>query len=289
MSPRNALGKGLGSLIPTEVDGDEDSVFRYVATERIVANQFQPRKHFDEEALEALTASVKEMGVLQPILLREIEDGQYELIAGERRWRSAQRAGLDEIPAIVRDVSDVASLAEAVVENIHRQDLNPLEEAAAYRQLLDDFELTHEELAVRMGKSRATISNTLRLLQLPAPVQRLVADQELTAGHARAILAVPERSAQEALAQRIVSEGLSVRAAEEAAKPTLEVGKGETRSAPASLPLTRDPALLELEEILSERFATNVGVTVGTKRGKIVIDFADIADLERIYRLLLDK
>ncbi len=289
MSPRNALGKGLGSLIPTDLDGDDDSVFRYVATAKIVPNQFQPRKHFDEEALEALTASVKEMGVLQPVLLREVEAGQYELIAGERRWRSAQRAGLDEIPAIVRDVSDVASLAEAVVENIHRQDLNPLEEAAAYRQLLDDFELTHEELAARMGKSRATISNTLRLLQLPAPVQRLVADQQLTAGHARAILAVPERSAQEELAQRIVREGLSVRAAEDAAKPTLEVGKPESSAAPVSLPLTRDPALLELEEILSERFATNVGVTVGAKRGKIVIDFADIADLERIYRLLLDK
>lgn len=284
MAPRNALGKGLGALIPTDLDDEDGPVFRHVPLDKIEPNKNQPRKHFDEEALVSLTASIRELGVLQPVLLRESDEGVYELIAGERRWRCAQRAGLDEVPAIVRSVSDLTALAEAVVENIHRQDLNPLEEAAAFRQLIEDFELTHEQLATKMGRSRAAISNCLRLLQLPAPVQRLVIERELSAGHARAILAITGRRAQEELANRIISEGLSVRAAENASKGSDAEPQASDKS--VTLPKVRDPALLELEELLSERFSTNVSVSMGSGRGRIVIDFADVEDLERVYRIL---
>jgi len=260
----------------------------------ITPNQRQPRTQFDEEALAALTASVRELGVLQPVLVRATGGGSYELIAGERRWRAAKRAGLSLIPAIVRTVDDTLSLEQALVENVQREDLNPLDEAAAYQQLLEDFHLTHDELASRVGRSRAAISNTLRLFQLPPTVQRLVAEGRLTAGHARALLTTPDRSYQEALAQRIVTDGMSVRAVEEAARqhntdhaagppPPAAAGAGaESRR-------LRPPGLLELEELLSTHLDTRVNITMGGAKGakgKVTIEFATLEDLERIYRAM---
>jgi ParB family transcriptional regulator, chromosome partitioning protein len=281
------LGRGLGALIPSEA-ATSSQAFRHIPIDQIVANPNQPRRHFDEEALDALAASIRMLGVLQPVLVRPSGDG-YELIAGERRWRAARRAGLSDLPAVVREQDDGTALVEAVVENIQRQDLHALEEAAAYRQLLEDFDLTHEALAERVGRSRASITNTLRLLQLPTAVQRLVADRRLTAGHARAVLAVPDPAAQQELANRIVREDLSVRAAEEAARDHLAedgTARVTTRRAPPVAPPPKAAALLELEERLAEQLSTNVEVTMTGKRGRIVIDFATVDDLERIYRAL---
>jgi len=254
----------------------------------ISANRRQPRTAFDEEALAALTASVRELGVLQPVLVRATGPGDYELVAGERRWRAAKRAGLQVIPALVRTTDDAASLEQALVENLQREDLNPMDEGAAYQQLIEDFHLTHDEVAARMGKSRTTITNTLRLFQLPPSVQRLVADGKLSAGHARSLLSSPDRSFQESLAKRVVSEGLSVRAVEAAAKAhgqpkesTTESGRVTTGS--GSL---RPPGLLELEELLSGHLETRVKVQLGAGRGKVTIEFADLEDLERIYRAM---
>jgi ParB family chromosome partitioning protein len=238
-----------------------------------------------------LTASVRELGVLQPILVRATGGGSYELIAGERRWRAAKRAGLSLVPAIVRTVDDTASLEQALVENIQREDLNPLDEAAAYQQLLEDFHLTHDELAARVGKSRAAISNTLRLFQLPPTVQRLLAEAKLTAGHARALLTTPDRAYQEELAQRIVADGMSVRAVEDAAR---QHNKGPDpsdngdRSAAAAGPSRRlrPPGLLELEELLSGHLDTRVSIAIGSSKGRVTIEFADLEDLERIYRAM---
>jgi ParB family chromosome partitioning protein len=280
------LGKGLGALIPSEapsVDDDAASGLLEVPITSLVANRFQPRTHFDEEALTSLTASIRELGVLQPVLVRAAGDGTYELIAGERRWRAAKRAGLSMIPVVVREATDTNALEQALVENLHREDLNPLEEAAAYQQLLDDFALTHEQVARRVGKSRAAVSNTLRLFQLPPAVQRLVHDGQLSAGHARALLGSPDRTFQEALARKAVSAGFSVRQVEDAVRR-----RTDTDETPAPEPTTtlRAPGLLELEELLSERLSTRVNVTMGAKRGKVVIDFASLEDLERIYRAM---
>lgn len=286
MARTAGLGKGLGALIPTESDTDSaGDTYRELALGDIDVNQFQPRTHFDDDALESLTASVREFGVLQPILVREKEDGRFELVAGERRVRAARDAGLQAIPAIVRVVDDQTSLVQAVVENIHREDLNPLEEAAAYQQLLDDFDVTHEELATRLGKGRATISNTLRLLQLSVPVQRALVDGEISAGHARALLACPDEDAQVALVARIAAEGLSVRAVEQAVRDldAAPVGSDNGSSQPGD---TRPPAVLELEALLAERLATNVRVSIGSKRGRVTIDFATLDDLERIYHII---
>jgi ParB family chromosome partitioning protein len=252
-------------------------------------NPRQPRDHFDEEALASLSASIKELGVLQPVLVRPVGD-EFELVAGERRWRAAKRAGLQSIPAIVRDTTDDASLEQALVENLHREDLNALEEAAAYQQLLEDFKLTHEELAARVGKSRAAISNTLRLFQLPAGVQRLVADGQLSAGHARALLGTPDRAFQESLARKAVAEGWSVRAVEEAVRARGGGEPAEGEAAPPAQPAKRlrAPGLLELEELLAGFLDTRVSVTMGPKRGKVVIEFGDLEDLERIYRVMTD-
>ncbi|MDP8992375.1 MAG: ParB/RepB/Spo0J family partition protein, partial [Actinomycetota bacterium] len=184
MARRSGLGKGLGALIPTEVMANRESELLELPITSIRASAHQPRKHFEEESLAALTASVRELGVLQPVLVRPAGEDTYELVAGERRWRAAKRAGLPTIPALVREVSDDVSIEQALVENLHREDLNPLEEAAAYQQLIEDFELTHEELARRVGKSRAAITNTLRLFQLPPAIQRMVAESQLSAGHA---------------------------------------------------------------------------------------------------------
>jgi ParB family chromosome partitioning protein len=276
---RSGLGKGLGSLIPTEVTGDRSSALLEIPVAAIEPNPHQPRRHFDEESLAALTASV-----------RRLTDDRYELIAGERRWRSASRAGLSTIPAVVRDSTELASLEQALVENLHRADLNPLEEAAAYQQLIEEFGLTHERLSTRVGRSRAAITNTLRLFQLPPPVQKLVGDGQLSAGHARALLATPDRAFQEALARRAVSDQLSVRAVEEAVRVRNELGAGHHPAPSPSAerqPLKlRPPGLLELEELLSTHLDTRVQVDFGSGRGKVVIDFADLEDLERIYRTM---
>jgi ParB family transcriptional regulator, chromosome partitioning protein len=288
---RSGLGKGLGSLIPTDVTGDHSSALLDLPVTSIDPNPHQPRRHFDEEALASLTASVRELGVLQPILVRRISEERYELIAGERRWRSAKRAGLSTIPAVVRDSTEMASLEQALVENLHREDLNPLEEAAAYQQLIEDFGLTHELLSTRIGRSRAAITNTLRLFQLPPPVQRLVGDGQLSAGHARALLGTPDRAFQEALARRVIAEQLSVRAVEDAVRARNELGGslpasgGSGVRTPSKL---RPPGLLELEELLSEHLSTSVQVDFGAGRGKVVIDFADLEDLERIYRAMTE-
>ncbi|MBX3283995.1 MAG: ParB/RepB/Spo0J family partition protein [Acidimicrobiales bacterium] len=295
MARRSGLGKGLGALIPSEVtSADQDAALREILVSQIEPNPNQPRGHFDEEALVALTASVTELGVLQPVLVRPLGPDRYELIAGERRWRAAKRAGLQAVPAVVRRIDDTASLEQAVVENLHRQDLNALEEAAAYQQLIDDFELSHDDVARRVGKSRSAITNTIRLLQLPAGIQKLVAEGQLAAGHARALLGTPDRAFQEALARRAVAEQLSVREVEEAVRarsgtaaddeePTRPTGTPAAASAARRL---RPPGLLELEELLSDRLDTRVKVAMGAKRGKVTIEFASLEDLERIYRAM---
>ena len=288
MARRSGLGKGLGALIPTEVVvGDRPSALLDVPVVAIRANPNQPRTSFDEESLAALTASVREVGVLQPILVRQTGEGAYELIAGERRWRAAKRAGLPTIPAIVREVSDHGRVEQALIENLHRQDLGPLEEAGAYQQLIEDFGLTHEQLSGRVGKSRAAITNALRLFQLPPAVQKLVADNQLTAGHARALLGTPDRAFQEALARRAVAEDLSVRAVEEAVKARNELGGASPERVTAGSKL-RPPGVLELEELLSSHLDTRVRVHLGAKRGRVTIDFATLEDLERIYRAMTE-
>jgi ParB family chromosome partitioning protein len=292
---QGGLGRGLGALIPprSAIEGDEQTTFQELPIGAISPNQRQPRTQFDEEALAALTASVRELGVLQPVLVRATGGGSFELIAGERRWRAAKRAGLSMIPAIVRTVDDTLSLEQALVENVQREDLNPLDEAAAYQQLLEDFHLTHDELASRVGKSRAAISNTLRLFQLPPTVQRLVAEGRLTAGHARALLTTPDRAYQEVLAQRIVTDGMSVRAVEEAARQhntdAASANAGAGRNATGPNHRLRPPGLLELEELLSTHLDTRVAITMGGSKGakgKVTIEFATLEDLERIYRAM---
>ena len=288
MARRSGLGRGLGALIPSEVTGERGSALVDIPLARIVPNSFQPRKHFEEESLASLTASVRELGVLQPILVRPASDDTFELVAGERRWRAAKRAGLQTIPALVRQVGDDASLEQALVENLHRQDLNPLEEAAAYQQLIEDFQLTHEELSTRVGKSRAAITNTLRLFQLPPTIQRLVAEGQLAEGHARALLGTPDRGFQEALARRAVSEGLSVRAVEEAVRARNRVGETPAGSLPGPTRRLRPPGLLELEDLLSRHLDTRVKVEMGAKKGRVLVEFASLEDLERIYRAMTE-
>jgi ParB family chromosome partitioning protein len=292
---RSGLGKGLGALIPADAAaGASSSVLRDVPVSSVRPNANQPRKRFDEESLGALAASVRELGVLQPLLVREVGEDEYELIAGERRWRAAKRAGLPTVPVLVRIADDLASLEQAVVENLHRQDLNPLEEAAAYQQLIEDFALTHDRLASRVGKSRVTITNTLRLFQLPPSIQRLVGEGSLSAGHARALLGTPDRSFQEGLAARVTREGLSVRAVEEAVRlhqdRRTETTGGDgpvPPSAPAPSPL-RPAGMHELEELLAEHLSTRVRVNESRNGGSVVIEFADLDDLERIYRAMTE-
>lgn len=298
MARLSGLGKGLGALIPADagaIVAGEEPRLESVPVGSIVPNPNQPRVHFDEESMAELAASITEVGVLQPILVRAVGDGSYELIAGERRWRAARRAGLALVPAIVRTSDDLGSVEKALVENLHREDLTPLEEAAAYQQLIEDFHLTHEQIAARMGKSRSAVTNTLRLLSLPAAIQHLLADGRLSAGHAKALLATPDRAFQEQLARRAANENWSVRMLEEAVRD--RGGATPLDSAPAPDPqgktidgagLTastrlRPPGLLELEELLAEHLSTRVKVSMGARRGKVVIDFADLEDLERIY------
>lgn len=293
---RRGLGRGLGALIPnapaagdpagrpgatgsTAID-EMGAYFEEIAVGAVTPNPRQPRQVFDSDALEELAASIKEVGLLQPIVVRKLMPGHYELVMGERRWRASQLAGLAEIPAIVRETSDDDLLRNALIENLHREQLNPLEEAAAYQQLLDDFSATHEELARRVGRSRPHISNTIRLLNLPAAVQKRVAAGVLSAGHARALLAIDDQEAQEHLAHRIVAEGLSVRAVEEIVALGAQADKPSRRQETRPKPVA--PALRELAERLSDTFETRVRVELGQRKGKIVVEFATVEDLERI-------
>ncbi len=288
MARRSGLGRGLSALIPTEDLRDRGSLVE-LAVSIVRANPRQPREHFDEDALAALTASVREIGILQPVLVRRIGESEYELIAGERRWRAARRAGLATIPAIIRDASEGESLQQALIENLNREELNPLEEAAGYQQLIEDFGLTHEQLSTRVGKSRVAITNALRLFQLPPSVQRLVADDRLTAGHARALLGTPDRAFQEALARRAANEQLSVRAVEEAVRQHNDLSEPQESSAPRPAPTRlRPPGVLELEELLADHLSTKVRVDMGANRGKVIIEFATLEDLERIYRAMTE-
>ncbi len=251
----------------------------------ITPNPRQPRQVFEEEAMAELVHSVKEIGLLQPIVVRRTGDSSYELIMGERRWRATQEAGLETIPAIVRQTDDEAMLRDALLENLHRSQLNPLEEAAAYRQLLDDFGCTHDELAGRIGRSRPQISNTLRLLNLSPAVQRRVAAGVISAGHARALLGVTEPASQDRLAGRVVSEGISVRGLEE----LVAVGEhGEDADeSPAVRPARPSaPGLKEIDDRLSDRLETRVKVSLGRNKGKIAIEFASLSDLERIVSII---
>ncbi len=316
---RSGLGKGLDALIPTNrntgntasgtstSDGtstESATGLKDIPVNAIDPNPNQPRVHFDEASLVELTASISAIGVLQPILVRPEGNNRYQLIAGERRWRAASRAGLQMIPAIVRVTDDVSSVEQALVENLHRQDLTPLEEAAAYQQLLEDFNMTHEQVASKVGKSRSAITNALRLLGLPPSIQSLLADGRLSAGHAKALLGTPDRSLQEQLAKRAVEMGWTVRGIEEAVRDSQPAstttsggaGKGNTgttsgKSASSTGTKTtalRPPGLLELEGLLAEHLQTSVGVTMSGKHGKVTIDFADLEDLERIYRLMTE-
>ncbi len=302
MARLSGLGKGLGALIPSDstsvaASGDQPRLDD-IPVSAIVPNPLQPRLHFDEAALAELSESVREIGVLQPVLVRPMPDGSYELIAGERRWRAATRAGLAVIPAIIRDTDDLGSIERALIENLHRQDLTPLEEAAAYQQLIEDFSLTHEQVATRVGKSRSAVTNTLRLMSLPPSIQALLADGRLSAGHAKALLGTPDRAFQEQLARRAVNEQWSVRMLEDAvrdrggAPDSKGDGKGDGKAGAAKVVdgagLTgatqmRPPGLLELEGLLAEHLSTQVNITMGAGKGKVMITFADLEDLERIY------
>ncbi len=328
MSRRSGLGRGLGALIPQGGPAPASSGLLQLPLNKIRANPNQPRKQFDEEALASLVDSIKAVGIIQPVLVREVEPGEYEIIAGERRYRAARRAGLATIPALVRVVDDVTSLEQALVENLQREDLNALDEAGAYQQLIEDFELTHDEVARRVGKSRAAVTNSLRLFQLPPAVQRLIRDNLLTAGHARALLGTPDRALQEQLALEAARGGMSVRSIEdrvrlavkadavsgdEAAlddergtghdgagsaydarsdRPAHGLSKEQANSKPDlhAAPLAsrlRPPGLLDLEELLGDYLNTRVTVDMTAKHGRVVIEFANLDDLERLYRLII--
>ncbi|MEV4507801.1 ParB/RepB/Spo0J family partition protein [Dactylosporangium sp. NPDC049525] len=274
--------------------------FAEISVTSIVPNPKQPRQVFDDDAIEELKTSIQEVGFLQPIVVRELPDAievgddgsgagvtkKYELVMGERRWRAAQALGKDVIPAIVRETRDDAMLRDALLENIHRANLNPLEEAAAYQQLLEEFGATHEELARRIGRSRPQISNTIRLLNLPAQVQRRVAAGVLSAGHARALLGLDSSEEQETLAHRIVAEGLSVRATEEMVSLAVSEGTTAKKAAPQRRAKPHAPALSDLADRLSDRFDTRVKVDIGQRKGRITIEFATVDDLERIVGII---
>jgi ParB family chromosome partitioning protein len=306
---RRGLGRGLGALIPdpsrlgdgeaatsragsqtpaaepgtVPLGGVAGARYEEIAVTAIIPNPRQPRRSFDEDALDELAESIRQVGLLQPVVVRAVRPGRYELVMGERRWRAAQRAGLTEIGAIVKQTHDDDLLRDALIENLHRQQLDPLEEAAAYQQLLDDFGATHEELARKIGRSRPHITNTLRLLNLPPTVQKRVAAGVLSAGHARALLGLDSTAAQERLAYRIAAEGLSVRTVEE----IVAVGSDEPRrSARAAARPPTAPGLRRLADRLSDLFETRVKVEMGQRKGKIVVEFASPDDLERIVKAM---
>jgi ParB family chromosome partitioning protein len=287
---KGGLGRGLDALIPQSVIPTEIKTSSGVITanreeielSNISANPKQPRTNFDEDQLTELALSIKEVGLLQPPVVRSLGNGKYQLIMGERRFRAARLAGLKTIPVIIRQTSDDQLLREAIVENIHRSQLNPLEEAAAYQQLLNDFNYTHDELAVKLSKSRPVITNTMRLLNLPVSVQRRVAAAVISAGHARALLSLTDEKEIENLANRIVSEGLTVRAVEEiVASGGAKVKTGSVRSGKILA-----PKLKQISDDLADHLDTRVSVELGKKKGKIVIEFATIEDLERISKVI---
>ncbi|MEO6512394.1 MAG: ParB/RepB/Spo0J family partition protein [Nocardioides sp.] len=301
---RRGLGRGLGSLIPTgpvedesTADGQalaleehagpelvrpEGSWFAELPADQIQPNHVQPRQVFDEDAMAELVHSIREVGLLQPIVVRQTGPESYELVMGERRWRAAQQAGLTEIPAIVRATDDSDMLRDALLENLHRSQLNPLEEAAAYQQLLEDFGCTHDELATRIGRSRPQISNTIRLLKLSPAVQRRVAAGVLSAGHARSLLGVDNADQQDRLAARVVAEGISVRGLEE----IVATGGGEAPAPAVRRNKPVAPGLTDLAERLSDRLDTRVKVDLGRHKGKITVEFASLDDLRRIVEMM---
>jgi len=292
-TPKRGLGRGLEALIPSsaavaeesglsEVDGAR---FAEIPLEQISPNPRQPRQVFDEDAMAELVHSIKEIGLLQPVVVREVAPDRYELIMGERRWRAHHEAGLGTIGAIVRETEDSDLLRDALLENLHRSQLNPLEEAAAYRQLLDDFGCTHDELADRIGRSRPQISNTLRLLKLAPTVQRRVAAGVLSAGHARALVTIENTEVQDRLASRVVAEGLSVRALEEIVAVGPDGQPKQTARRNAGPTLT-SPRIAEIADRLSDRYDTRVKIQLGRSKGKVVIEFATVEDLERIVKIL---
>ena len=289
MARPGGLGRGLGALIPSGTVAEQAGGLADIPTADIRPNPQQPREYFDEETLAGLADSIREVGILQPVLVRAAENGGYELIAGERRWRAARRVGLQTVPAMVRVADDAAMLQHAIVENVQREELNPLEEAGAYQQLIEDFSLTHDEVATRVGKSRVTITNTLRLLQLPPSIQRSLKDRTIRMGHARALLGTPDRAFQEQLARRVVAEDLSVREVEEAIRKRQESSSTRTEvAAVAADPggRLRAPGLMDLEELLGDYLETRVRITMGTRHGRVLIEFANLEDLERIYRAM---
>jgi ParB family transcriptional regulator, chromosome partitioning protein len=307
---QSGLGKGLGALIPTNDDrpatppltgaasaavpagegrvaSEGEGVLAELPLQSVVPSRFQTREIFDEAALDDLAASIKEVGVLQPILVRPSSNNSYELVAGERRWRAARRAGLSTIPAIIKETPDRASVLHVLVENLQREDLDPLEEAAGFQQLVAELGATHEEVAARVGRSRSAVTNSLRLLQLTPAIQKMIKTKELSAGHARTLLQVTDKAFQESLARRAVAEGMTVRQVEAAIqlRSDLAAGKsGKQKQNSNGAPKTDKPAaLLELEEILAGQFDTRVSIDLGPKNGRIVVEFADIEDLERIF------
>lgn len=277
---KSGLGRGLDSLLPVV---RPQAGFGHLPIETIAPNPQQPRSHFDEESLRALADSIGEVGVLQPVVVRPAGDG-YVLVAGERRCRAARIAGLEEIPAIIKsgETTETASLTEALIENVQREDLSPLEEAAGYRQLMEDFGMTHEAVAQRLGKSRSAITNTLRLLQLPAAIQGLIERGELAAGHARPLLALEDDAYAVHIAQRVVEEGWSVRQVEDAVKTR----RRETSAPARRAKQPRPAAIIELEDRLGERLGTAVKIDHGKRGGKVSIRYSSLDDLERIYKLL---
>ena len=281
---RDAAGQASG-----QADGQHEGLapvagayFAEIPVAQIHPNRVQPRQVFDEDAMAELVHSIREIGVLQPVVVRKHGPEDFELVMGERRWRASQLAGLDAVPAIVRETDDVDMLRDALLENLHRSQLNPLEEAAAYAQMLDDFGCTHEELAGRIGRSRPQISNTLRLLKLTPAVQRRVAAGVLSAGHARALLAIDDSDLQDRLAQRVIAEGISVRGLEEIVA-VRDVDRPATRTARNK---PHAPGLVDLAERLSDRFETRVKVDLGRSKGKITVEFASLDDLQRIIEIM---
>lgn len=294
---RRGLGRGLGSLIPT-APAPADTAETQTAAEQppmpdgayfadlpiaeVSPNKVQPRQVFEEEAMAELVHSIREVGLLQPVVVRRAGDHSYELVMGERRWRAAQDAGLETIPAIVRQTEDVDMLRDALLENLHRSQLNPLEEAAAYQQLLEDFSCTHDELASRIGRSRPQISNTIRLLKLSPAVQRRVAAGVISAGHARSLLAIEDPDLQDRMAARVVAEGISVRGLEE----IVAVGQRPDEEAPVRRRKPSAPGLQDIAERLSDRFETRVKVDLGQRKGRITVEFASLDDLRRIVDIM---
>lgn len=285
---KRGLGRGLDALIPqSEPVGEAAVGFALIPLDQIKPNPSQPRTTFDEQALEDLADSIREVGVLQPVLVRSRDDG-FELVAGERRWRAARIAGLTEIPAVIRDEDEEKwhNLTEALIENVQREQLGPLEQAAAFRQLMEDFGWTHDQVGKRVAKSRSTITNTLRLLQLPPAIQGFVERGDLTGGHAKALLGIEDQVYAEHIAKRAVSEGWSVRMVEEAARARAGIdpgGSGSARSKPVS---ERPAGLIALEERLAERLDAKVKIDFNGKTGKVVLNFRGLEELERIYRTM---